>query len=136
MPRKELLGEKGFTLIELMVTVAITLLALVGYVGANLVLQQTTSDTFERTVALQDANRVIEQMRNNASSGNFPGSVTAAYPNNGTVAGFNSLTNELVTVSYTDATADPLTVTVNVRWLQGGRRTVNASLRTLITQRT
>ncbi|HTL47360.1 MAG TPA: prepilin-type N-terminal cleavage/methylation domain-containing protein [Verrucomicrobiae bacterium] len=128
-------SESGFTLIELMITMAVVLVALVGYVAANIAVQQASNAAFQNTVALQDANRVIEQMRNTSVGGTFPGNVTAVYPNNGAVAGFNNLTNEAITVSYSDATANPLTVTVSVSWLENGRRNVNTALRTLITQR-
>jgi len=118
-----------------MITMVITILALVGYIGANMVLQQTTAATFEKTVALQDANQVIEDMRDRSGTGNFPGNVTGTYPNNGVVAGFNSLTGEQIVVSYADATADPLEVTVAVSWQEEGRRAASTSLRTLMTQR-
>jgi prepilin-type N-terminal cleavage/methylation domain-containing protein len=128
-------AESGFTLIELMITVGVVLLALVGYVGANIAVQQASNAAFEATVALQDANRVIEQMRNTASGGAFPGNVVAAFPNNAAVAGFNNLTGETITVGYADPTSDPLTVTVTVAWSENGRRNVNTALRTIMTQR-
>lgn len=135
MKRVDLKREDGFTLIELMITVLVVVLALVGYVGANIAIQQTGEGTFERSVAMQDANQVIERIRNTAASGQFPDDVTASFPNGDTVDGFDTLTNEQVTVSYADPDADPLDVTVNVSWLGNGRRPVSAALRTYVTQR-
>lgn len=129
-------NEKGFTLIELMIALVVAVLALVGYIGATTNIEQTGESAFERSVAVQDANQVIEQMRDTASSGTFPGNVLASFPNNGNVAGFSNLTAEQITVTYTDTTADPLDAFVVVSWNENGRRATTATLRTLITQRT
>lgn len=118
-----------------MVTMVVVVLVLVGFTGTNGTIQQTSEAAFQRTTALQDANQVIELMRNTAASGTFPTNVTTVYPNNGTVSGFTNLTNETITVSYANAVADPLNVTVTVSWSENGRRTVNTALRTIITQR-
>jgi len=134
--RLSLDNEKGFTLIELMIAMVVTVLALVGYIGATTNIQQTGEAAFERSVAIQDANRVVEQMRNAAATGNFPGNVLGAFPNNGVVAGFNNLTAEQVTVTYTNAGADPLDAFVTVAWNENGRRATTATLRTFVTQRT
>ena len=127
--------EKGFTLIELMIAMVVVVSVLAGFMGTNVAIQQTTESAFQRTVALQDANQVVELMRQTAATGTFPTNVTAVYANGGTVSGFTSLTSETVTVSYVSASANPLDATVTVSWLQNGRRTVNTALRTLITQR-
>ena len=128
-------GQLGFTLIELMIAMVVTVLALVGFVGAGVAVQQGDESAFERTIALQDANQVVERMRNTALTGNFPTNVVAVYPNNGLVAGFNGLTNEQIRVVYANTAANPLDVTVTVTWLERGRRAVNTSLRSLLTQR-
>jgi type IV pilus assembly protein PilV len=128
-------SQAGFTLIEIMIAMVVAALALVGYVGGNMAVQQAARGQFERSVAMQDANQVIEQIRNAAVNGTFPGNVTAAFPNNGQVGGFTGLSNEQVTVTYTNTTADPLDVTVTVAWQENGVRNVTQSLRTLVTQR-
>lgn len=125
----------GFTMIELMIALFVTALAIVGYIGANIAIQRSSEERHERTVAIQDASRVIEQMRSAAQSGTFPGNVTSAFPNNGNVSGFSNLTSEQVTVSYTDSTADPLDATVTVTWQSYTDRQSTASLRTYLTQR-
>ncbi len=129
------LNGKGFTLIEVMIAMVVAVMVLVGFVGANGNLRQTSESMFEKSVALQDANQVIELMRNAAASGSFPANVIASYPNGGTVSGFSNLTNETITVSYASASANPLNTTVTVSWLRNGARSVSTTLRTYITQR-
>jgi prepilin-type N-terminal cleavage/methylation domain-containing protein len=135
-------NEKGLTLIETMIAMVVLAILLIGIGVGNAVLQQTGDAAFQRTRAIQDANQVMELIRRTAAVGNFPGNVTGAYPNAGTVAGYTSLPSEVITVAYTDTNADgnatndnPLDVTVTVSWLENGRRTVNTSLRALVTQR-
>ncbi len=132
---KKPLKQQGFTLIELMIALAVTALAIVGYIGANLIVQQNSEALFEKTLALQDASRVIEQMRNAAQTGQFPNNVTGVFPNGAQVTGFNNLTNEQVIVTYASSTANPLDATVTVTWLSNGRRATTTALRTFITQR-
>ncbi len=128
-------NEKGFTLVELMITAFVVVTIIVGFLGSATALQAANQAAFERSIALQDANQVIELLRNTAATGTFPGNVTAAYPNNSTVSGFTSLTNESVRVTYTSATANPLDVTVTVSYSENGTRNMSTSLRTFITQR-
>lgn len=134
-PHRVLCDQRGFTLIELMITVLVVILALVGYVGANTSVAQSGEVLFERSVALQDANRVAEQMRLTAQTGNFPVNVTAAFPQNGLVGGFNNLTGEQITVTYADTAADPLDATILVSWQENGLRLETAALRIMLTQR-
>lgn len=128
--------ESGFTLIELLIAMVVAVLALVGYIGATTNIQQTGEEAFERSVAIQDANQVVEQIREAAGSGTFPGNVLGSFPNNGTVGGFNNLDSQQITVSYVDTSADPLDTFVVVSWNENGRRATSATLRTFITQRT
>lgn len=118
-----------------MVTMAVMAAVLLAIMTANAMISQTSEAAYQRLVAVQDANQVIERMRNTAITGNFPGNVTAAYPNGGSVGGFTSLTSETVTVAYTSTVTNPLDVTVTVNYLENGRRAANTALRSLITQR-
>lgn len=129
-------SKRGFTLIELMITMAVIVLALVGYIGANNAIQRSSEAAFERSIAMQDANQVLELMRDTASGGEFPANVVTAFPNGGMVDGFTNLDNQQVRVDYADTSADPLDVTVTVTWLQNGTRSVSVTIRTLMTQRT
>lgn len=130
-------NEAGLTLVELMVTMVVVVLALVGYIGATTFLQKQSEIKFEKSLAIQDANRVLEQMRDASETGNFPTNVTGTFSNGAAVAAFNglNLTNEVVTVSYADATADPLDVTVTVTWQTVEGRNVTTALRSYVTQR-
>ena len=127
--------EEGFTLVEALITILVVGLALLASLVATTAIQRTSESAHERAVAIQDANRAIEQMRNTAKNGSFPSVVTAAYPENTAVAGFTNLTSEGVNVTYVSATADPLDATVTVTWTDNTNRSATASLRTLITQR-
>lgn len=127
--------RKGFTLIELMIALLVLTLAIVGYVGANVIAQRNSGEMHERTVAIQDANRVIEQMRDTSRTGTFPGNVVSLYPQAGVVAGINNLTNEQITVTYANTTANPLDATITVTWLSYTRRQNTETVRTYITQR-
>jgi prepilin-type N-terminal cleavage/methylation domain-containing protein len=129
-------NQKGFTLIEIMITMVVVVVVVLGFLTSSTAIQTQGRAAFERSMALQDANRVIEQMRNAAASGTFPGNVTGTF--SGSVSGFGSLptgSNETITVSYASATADPLDATITVSYLENGRRAQTASLRTYITQR-
>lgn len=128
--------EKGLTLIEVMITMAVVAIFLMGIMIGNAALQHAGEAAFERTRATQDAHRVIEMIRQSAKTVvTFPDDVVILYPDGQEVDGFDALSNEIVTVTYEDATTDPLDLTVNVAWLENGRRAVNFSMRAMVTQR-
>jgi prepilin-type N-terminal cleavage/methylation domain-containing protein len=136
--------QAGFTIIELMIALLVLTLMIGSYVGANAKAQRNTEEMNERTVALQDANRVIERMRaaSNTEDWHFPADTVTAYPNGGTVAGITNLTDELITVTYTTAEVgkdptkvDPLHVTTTVTWKSYAGREHTEAVETYITQR-
>jgi len=133
--RKHLEERAGFTLIELMIALAVISIVIVGFIGANVVAQRNNEEMHERTTAIQDANRAIEQIRDASRAGTFPTNVTTPYPQNSQITGFNNLTNEQVTVTYASTTANPLDVTVTVAWLSYAQRQSTELVRTYITQR-
>ncbi len=118
-----------------MIAILVVSLVLAGYIGANIRAQQNGEEMHERTIAIQDANRAIEQMRDASKTGTVPGNVTALYPNNGNVAGFDNLTNEQVNVTYANATTNPLDATITVTWSSYTRRQISEAVETYITQR-
>ena len=127
--------SRGFTLVEMLIALLILAVAIAGVLFAGVTSRSMTAARHERVVALQDAGRVIELMRDASASGNFPANVLAAYPDGGAVAGFNNLSGEQLVVTYLDTAADPLDVTVTANWLEQGSRAVTARLETLMTQR-
>lgn len=134
MKIKDIRGdESGFTLIEMMITAIVVATVVLGFMGAATGIQMQGEAAHQRSIALQDANRVIEQMRNAAATGTFPANVTTAY--SGSVSGYTSLPSETVSVSYVSSTANPLDATVTVSYLENSRRSTSAALRTYITQR-
>lgn len=134
-------NQKGFTLIEVMITTAVVTLALVGLLAANMQIRLASMAAYERSVATRHAHEVIERMRT-ASDGSLS-DVTSTFSNGGTVSSSNYLTtsstellkNETVVVSYVSTSADPLDTTVTVTWLERGVRTATLPVRTLITKR-
>ena len=128
-------ARRGFTIIELMISLFVVTLVLGGYIGANIMAQRNSEEMHERTLAIQDANRAIEQMRNVSRAGTFPDNVVTAYPNNSTPTGFTSLPQENITITYASTTANPLDITITVAWFSYARRQVSETIRTYITQR-
>ena len=135
-------AQRGFTLVEMMVTLLVMGVALAAVLQANGKIAQSSQSFYQRAVAMQDANQVLERIRNTASGGTFPSNVTAAFPHNGAVGGFSALPSETVRVVYTDRNGDgnaltdnPLDVTVTINYLENGRNASTASLRSLVTQR-
>lgn len=130
-------SEKGFTLIEVLFSMGIIVIAVIGIIAADIMIQKNSESAHESAVALQDASRVVEQIRLSAfgASVRFPADVVTSFPNSGLVAGFANLTQETVRVTYTDPTANPLAVTVTVNWISNQNRNSTVALRSLVTQR-
>lgn len=132
---KPLGGQVGFTLVELMIALVVISIVIAGFIGADILAQRNNEEIHERIIAVQDANRIIEQMRNISRTGTFPGNVVSQYPDQNAVGGFDHLNNEQITVSYADAAGNPLDVTVQVTWLSYSQRAHEEVIRTYITQR-
>jgi prepilin-type N-terminal cleavage/methylation domain-containing protein len=129
-------SQKGFTMLEVILSVAISGIVLISIVGTNVLVQKNNDSTHQRIVALQDAHQVVERIRDSASNGLFPNNVYTAFPNGQQVGGFANLTNEQVFVQYTaNGTADLLDVTVTVSWMNENNRNSTYSLSTLLAQR-
>ena len=132
----EPLGEaRGFTLIEVMMTVFVASISLISILGTNLVLQQANQVTFERVTAVQDAQQAIEQMRDAATYGKFPDNVETSLPAGSDLPGFSNLTDESVTVSYNSLADELVDVTVVVNWTDNQTRPMSYTMKTLLTQR-
>ncbi len=125
-------GKRGFTLVELLLALMVTvpaLLTLMGLIAYNTRVAETSRGIM---AAMQDAHTVIERMRDVSEQG--LDQVTTTYPDGEAVAGFASLPNEQIIVDYTDTGVDPLAVTVTVTW-RDRNRLMTRALTTQITQR-
>jgi type II secretory pathway pseudopilin PulG len=127
--------EHGFSILEVMITLAVCSLAVAGMLATNSVLQKSSAVTHSRLVAVQDANQVIEQMREAAAYGTFPSNLQSAFPNNTLLTNFTNLKDEKIQVQYASPSADPLDVMVQVQWMGPDNRPAVYSLHTLMTQR-
>lgn len=151
---KQLELNRGFTIVEIMISLLVTTLVIVSYVGANVSAQKNSETMHERTVAIQNANRVIEMMRETSKTGTFPSNVVTAFPDPDPtlkVPQLNSdsdeslLTDQSISVSYcreerspcltADTAAKPLDVSVTVTWLSYTGRENSETVRTYIMQR-
>src|SRR3989338_1914398 len=118
--------EKGFTFIELMLGISIFVTALFGlmYVLAqSLAMGQFSND---RTIAMNDARRGVEEIRNVADSSGLPTVVGTNWVTWANVNLANALSGE--TVSVTDrqgnslpVDTDPLPVRVSISWTEKGK---------------
>jgi len=139
---------EGFTLIELMIALVVVSVVIVGYVGANIMAQRNTEDMHERTVAIQDANRLIERMRSAGRDAvSFPADLVAEFPqypdpitefNEASQTEkpvFNNLTNEKTTVAYDNPGENPLDATITITWKCYTGRACSEAVRAYITQR-
>lgn len=127
-----ILKREGFTLIELILAVAIILPVLLGAIGLNVYVFRATETSRRTMVALQDAHTVVERIRNTSETS--LSAVTSAYPDSQAVTGFSNLPSEQITVDYANINADPLDLIVTVSWLDRGRTMVR-NLSTQVTKR-
>lgn len=138
--RNLVFGKKGFSLMEVAITMAVVTLALLGLLSVNTMMQRTSHAVYERSVAMQHAGQVVEQMRNLSTTS--LANVTDTFPNGQVVnaaqystAATEVLPNEVVLTNYVNTAANPLDVTVTVNWNSLGVRASTASLRTLVARR-
>ena len=107
-------GAHGFTLVELMIAIAIFASALVSLVGAYIGFFILSETSRTREIATADAQSLLERMRNISPFTN--GAVQAQFPGGTPVAGYANLSNEQVVVTYPNPAAVPLEVRVQVNW--------------------
>ncbi len=130
--KNQMNGKRGFTLIELIISLSIIVPVLLGVIGLNVYVFRMNETSRRAVVAVQDAHTVIERIRN--ASETSLAQVTTTYPSGQAVGGFSNLPSEQVTVAYPNASADPLAITVTVSW-QDRQGTMTRSLTTQVTQR-
>jgi len=119
--------RSGFTMLELVIASAVLLIAVLGLLSvyqSPFVLNELTRDT---TTAVQDASKVIEQMRVTA----FASVQTTNWDTWAQNNGAKNLPSETLSIAYTGT--DPLEFTVTVQWTRRSR-TRNIRLTSRITQ--
>ena len=123
--------KKGFTLLELAIAAGVLTVAILGLLAALQSLHPLNETAKETAVALQDASRVMEQIRVTP----FSSIPTTNWTSWAQTNGLTHLTNEAVTVTTTVTTSgtDPLNVAVQVSWSsqrgKGPSRTFQLSTR-------
>ncbi len=137
--KSHILNSKGFSLLEFFISAIVLFVALSLSISAVNYISQTNEMSYEEIVALQDAHRAIEQVRQQSAIGLFPENVINTFPDNQAIAGFNNLPGEQVTINYVSTTENPLNLTISVTWnsttKNGNNRTMTTQLTTLVTQR-
>ena len=119
--------KKGFTLLELAIAAGVLTVAILGLLAALQSLNPLNEGAKETAVALQDASRVMEEIRVTP----FSSIPTTNWTSWAQTNGLTHLTNEAVTV--TTSGTDPLNVAVQVSWSsqrgKGPQRTFQLSAR-------
>lgn len=138
-------GRRGFTLLELMVTAGILVVSLLALLATYISLAALIESSRNTTVAINDANRVIEQMRNSAAT-SFTSMVSTNWTGWASSNGANTLTDEQVGFCYYNlngtlifcsngsTSANPVQVNINVSWTERSRAR-SEQVVTLITNR-
>ncbi len=118
---------KGFTLIELVIGAGILAFALCGLVIGLVSFMSLAEMARDKTVAVNDAQQVIEQIWDTS----FSSIITTIQSTNWTDwlvnNGGNGLNNEQVSITYDDSVSDLLEITITVTW-QTRNRPLSVSL--------
>jgi len=140
--------RRGFTLIEVMVTMAIFATTMAAFAGSYATTTRLGESSRNLTQVMNDARIILEAMRDTAQSGGLKGvppippgvpGVTDLFPPGvvlpATLPGIAawSLPNEVISVSYVNL-GDLLSVTLNISWIERGRARMT-SVNTMLTRR-
>lgn len=123
----------GFTLLELMISAAILVVTLVALLATYISLAALIESSRNTTTAINDANRVIEQMRNSAAT-SFLTMTSSNWTSWAAANGAGTLTSEQVAFSFNCTSCDLTMATVNVSWSERNR-TRSEVVTTLIANR-
>ena len=156
--KRKVIGQAGFTFIELMIAMGIASLSTLFFISTQTIVHQNSETAYQQKLAIQDAHRLVEDMRYWAKSGTFPANVTAYFTSTFRSTTINSTycsmdttgsASESMVVYYSDnggtsfsaltsasaPTANPMLIKVTVSWSGYNRRTMTQDLATYITQR-
>ncbi len=125
--------KNGFTLLELLLSCFILVLASVSILLMFITSIFLLEDSRHATVALNDAQTVLEEIRRvaNASLSNV---VSTDWQDWAEGKGLNTLNEENIQVTYANPSSDPLEINVTVNWKEKTRARA-LKLKQLITQR-
>ncbi len=136
-------GEGGFTLLELMIAVAILIIGIIGILAVFAYCYGLNETSRNITQAANDGRAVFEAMRDESAGGISNVANTNwnlwAKGTNPTASGktnsmsLTSLTQEDITTDISGS--DPLQITLTVNWLERGGRQGQIQLVTLMTER-
>ncbi|MBU1043758.1 MAG: prepilin-type N-terminal cleavage/methylation domain-containing protein [Candidatus Omnitrophica bacterium] len=134
------LDANGFTLIEIMISITLLTVVLLGLISGYMNCLRLNEMSKSTTVATEDARRVLEQMRSDAIT-TLSDITSVDWTAWAGANGLNSLGSEQIAVGYIDRDGtgdalddDPLEVAIVVSW-QDGERLRNLILSSLITVR-
>ena len=146
--------RSGFTLIEVMISMAIFAGTLAAFAGVYVTTARLNESSRNLTQAMNDARVVLEAIRDIAQSGGSVAVVPTFFPAGNiilpapaTLPGIAAWSlpagaGETISVSYADPAtglinlaADPLPVTVSVTWTEGGHPGRTTSVNTMVTRR-
>ncbi|MBI4550596.1 MAG: type II secretion system protein [Candidatus Omnitrophica bacterium] len=117
----------GFTLLELVIAAALLSIAILATSFSILSITDMTELSREKIVAIQDANRVLEEMRNtvNTSAALLRSTDWTAWAAANVVnaKGANDITlnQESITAAFPNAAGNPVAVTLTVNWVHRQR---------------
>lgn len=115
----------GFTILELMIGVVVLVIALVGLIAAYIGCFTLNNSARNLTIAINDAQCVIEEIRDVNIPANIVTEDWTAWAANDPPAGggCNRLDNEAIAVTYPSGTeAMPLEILVTVTWTEKNRQ--------------
>lgn len=125
---------RGVTLLELTMAVAVFTVVLGAAAQALVSYHSAMEIQHQRTQALQTCRSTLAAMRQarDANPGDLQAAIVNVWPAGQDLPGVGALSNEVVRVTYTDTTANPLEVTVTCQWQDLTNRQVQVSLTSLI----
>lgn len=124
---------RGFTLVEICMTIVIFAISMVALLGFYLGTARINESGRNLTQAMNDARVVMEAIRD-ASAGGVAAVTATNWTDWAQANGLTSLGNEQIVVTTGAVNADPIQVNVRVNWLERGRARTTA-VDTLVTQR-
>ncbi len=122
--------ERGFTLVELMVSGYILLVGICGTLLLFVNFMKTTASSWETTIAVSHAEYILEEMQKAPTLFEVMGRDWDEWAQ---ARQLKTLPSEKVQTVYADPAADPLDIRVSVSWAGRGGNS-NVALQTMLTK--